>query len=95
MHEASEVPFRPNVEIFEGETTNHDLDLAWQADARVRGRVLFDGVAQTGWTVLVEPGEDESQTFRPVPFEADGHFDSPTTPGPVILLLHKKHNKKL
>lgn len=95
MHEASEVPFRPNIEIFEGETTNHDLDLAWQADARVRGRVLFDGVAQTGWTVLVEPGEDESQTFRPVPFEADGHFDSPTTPGPVVLLLRKEHGEEL
>ena len=89
MASKEEAPFDWHCEVFEGQTTAYDLDLRWQAELRVEGRLAFDGAGAGGWTAVLEAGDhaDRPYDLRPSVVDTDGRFSVEALPGPGTLVL--------
>jgi RNA polymerase sigma-70 factor (ECF subfamily) len=89
MAQGDEHPLRWNCEVRADETTVHDLDLRWQDDLRVAGRLVFDGEGAADWTAVLEAPEhaDRPWAARPVTLDADGRFSLEARPGYAKLVL--------
>lgn len=86
---SEEMPFEPNVQIREGETTTFDLDVRWKENLAVHGHLSFDGKPAHGWTALVDMMGSLEVTRRldPVVLDAQGNFTAPAVPGSASLVL--------
>lgn len=91
-----ESPFRPNVTLVEGQSTHFDLDVRWQEDLHVVGRLRIRGRSTEGWTATIEPySEDvEARVLESVGLDAHGGFRAPALAGEVGLVLcsNDRHN---
>jgi hypothetical protein len=89
MARADEAPFDWNCSVAEGEVTVFVVDLRWQEDLRVRGRLALDGVGAAGWSAVIEApmGADREYHLPPTQLDELGRFAAEALPGAAELVL--------
>ena len=89
MARADEMPFEWNLEVREGEATWVELDLRWQEDLRVAGRLVLGGVPAEGWSAQLRSGRYADRPFElaPTRLDAEGRFRAEARPDRLGLVL--------
>jgi hypothetical protein len=66
-----------NCEVFEGESTRHDIDLRFESQPLLRGCLVLAGEPAAGWSAHLEPFQHSAalEATRAVVTGADGCFE--------------------
>ena len=89
IRKKEEMPFDFNCDVREGETTHFVVDLRWQENLAVHGRLLIDGVGAAGWSATIEAPRHADREFhlRPSVLDEEGRFAAEALPGDAKLVL--------